>query len=83
MRILLVEDDPLLGDGIRAGLQPSPGGPSSGSGHPRGRRSMKLRTGHPWVPAAVYAQTLKGLASNLLVRDVEATRRFQQEVLGA
>ena len=44
---------------------------------------MKLRTGDPWMPAAVYAQTLKGLTLNLLVRDIEASLRFQQEVLGA
>jgi catechol 2,3-dioxygenase-like lactoylglutathione lyase family enzyme len=44
---------------------------------------MKLRTGDPWMPSAVYAQTLKGLTLNLLVRDVEASILFQQEVLGA
>jgi catechol 2,3-dioxygenase-like lactoylglutathione lyase family enzyme len=44
---------------------------------------MKLRTGEPWMPAAVYAHTLKGLTLNLMVREVEASLRFQQEVLGA
>lgn len=44
---------------------------------------MRLRTGEPWMPAATYARTLKGLTLNLLVADLETALRFQQEVLGA
>ena len=44
---------------------------------------MKKRTGEPWMPAAAYAHTLRGLTLNLLVRDVANALRFQVEVLGA
>ncbi len=44
---------------------------------------MKLRTGNPWMPAAQYGQSLRGLTVNLVVRDVVASVRFCREVLGA
>ena len=44
---------------------------------------MKLRTNEPWMPAAQYARTLRGLTLNLIVRDVAAAVEFQKEVLGA
>ncbi|MEX0787568.1 MAG: VOC family protein [Anaerolineales bacterium] len=44
---------------------------------------MKLRTGDPWMRAADYSRTLKGLTVNLLVRDIERAFPFQLHVLGA
>lgn len=44
---------------------------------------MKRRSGEPWMPAAEYGRSLRGLTLNLLVRDVDAALPFQQEVLGA
>ena len=44
---------------------------------------MKLRTGDPWMPAPVYGRSLRGLSLNLLVRDIDASLPFQQEVLDA
>jgi catechol 2,3-dioxygenase-like lactoylglutathione lyase family enzyme len=43
----------------------------------------KLRDGDPWMPAADYGRSLKGLGINLLVQDIERALRFQKEVLGA
>ena len=42
---------------------------------------MKLRTGDPWMPAADYGRSLRGLTINLLVEDVAATLQFQTRVL--
>ncbi len=44
---------------------------------------MKRRTGDPWMPAADYGRTLRGLSVNLLVRDVERALGFQRHVLRA
>ena len=44
---------------------------------------MKLRTGDPWMPAPDYGRSLQGLGINLLVRDIEASLPFHQEVLEA
>ncbi|MGE3539277.1 MAG: VOC family protein [Candidatus Tectimicrobiota bacterium] len=44
---------------------------------------MKLRTGDPWMPAAAYGRSLRGLTINLLVRDINASLPFHREVLGA
>jgi catechol 2,3-dioxygenase-like lactoylglutathione lyase family enzyme len=44
---------------------------------------MKLRTGEPWMPAPEYALSLKALTINLLVRDIAAAIRFQENVLDA
>lgn len=44
---------------------------------------MKLRTGDPWMPAAAYGRSLRGLSLNLLVRDINASLPFHREVLGA
>ena len=43
----------------------------------------KKRTGTPWMPAADYAATLQGLGINLMVRDIERSLPFHQQVLGA
>ncbi|MDD9878167.1 MAG: hypothetical protein OXR84_12075 [Magnetovibrio sp.] len=43
----------------------------------------KLRTGEPWMPAAEYSRTLKGLRINLLVEGVERAVDYQTRVLGA
>jgi catechol 2,3-dioxygenase-like lactoylglutathione lyase family enzyme len=43
----------------------------------------KKRTDDPWMPAPRYAQTLKGLTVNLLVRDIARALPFHREVLGA
>ncbi len=43
----------------------------------------KKRTGDAWMPAPRYAQTLKGLTVNLLVRDIARALPFHREVLGA
>ena len=43
---------------------------------------MKLRTSDPWMPAPAYSATLRGIGVNLLVREIEASLRFQREVLG-
>ena len=42
----------------------------------------KLRTGDPWMPAATYGRTLRGLTLNLIVRDVTASVAFYRDVLG-
>src|SRR3990172_2216459 len=44
---------------------------------------MKLRTRDPWMPAAEYGRSLRGLTLNLLVRNVAAALPFHREVLGA
>ena len=44
---------------------------------------MKLRTGEPWMPAATYGRSLRGLTVNLLVRDMAVSIAFQREVLAA
>jgi len=44
---------------------------------------MKLRAGEPWMAAAEYGKSLRGLGLNLLVRDVARAIRFQRAVLGA
>lgn len=44
---------------------------------------MKLRTGDPWMTAAAYGRTLRGLTLNLLVAHVERALPFHREVLGA
>lgn len=44
---------------------------------------MKLRDQEPWMPAAEYGQSLRGLGVNLLVRDVARAVKFQRAVLGA
>ncbi len=44
---------------------------------------MKLRDGEPWMAAAEYGKSLRGLGLNLLVRDVARAIRFQRAVLGA
>src|SRR5215470_8689945 len=49
----------------------------------KGRTSMKLRTGDPWMPGSVYGRSLRGLTINLLVRDIAAALPFHREVLGA
>ncbi len=43
----------------------------------------KKRTGDAWMPAPKYAQTLKGLTINLLVRDIALALPFHRQVLGA
>lgn len=43
---------------------------------------MKLRQGDPWMPAAAYGRSLRGLTLNLLVRDVPRALGFAREVLG-
>ena len=43
----------------------------------------KLRTGDPWMPAAEYGRSLKGLGVNLLVKDVARAVAFQKDVFGA
>ncbi len=45
---------------------------------------MKMREGDSWMPADDYGRTLKtGLGVNLLVNDVAAAVKFQQQVLDA
>ncbi len=44
---------------------------------------MKKSTREPWMPAADYGRTLRGLTINLLVRDIDAALRFHREVLAA
>ena len=44
---------------------------------------MKLRTGDPWMKAADYGRTLRGLTLNLLVAQVEPALLFHRHVLGA
>jgi catechol 2,3-dioxygenase-like lactoylglutathione lyase family enzyme len=44
---------------------------------------MKLRVGDPWMPAAEYARSLRGLTVNLLVRSIEAALVFRREVIRA
>jgi hypothetical protein len=43
----------------------------------------KKRSNEPWMPAAQYAATLRGLGINLMVRDVAHSLPFHQQVLGA
>ncbi|MEK9752283.1 MAG: hypothetical protein VW338_03605 [Rhodospirillaceae bacterium] len=43
----------------------------------------KLRTGDPWMPAADYGRSLKGLSVNLLVQAVARAVAFQKDVFGA
>lgn len=44
---------------------------------------MKLRRGEPWMPAAEYGKSLRGLSVNLLVQNVERAIEFQRTVLAA
>ena len=44
---------------------------------------MKRATNDPWMPAADYGRSLRGLGVNLLVRDIEAALPFHREVLDA
>jgi catechol 2,3-dioxygenase-like lactoylglutathione lyase family enzyme len=44
---------------------------------------MKLRTGDPWMSAAQYGRSLRGLTVNLLVHDIARALPFHREVLGA
>ena len=44
---------------------------------------MKKSTREPWMSAADYGRTLRGLTINLLVRDIDAALRFHREVLAA
>ncbi len=44
---------------------------------------MKLGAKTPWMPAADYGRSLRGLTFNLLVRDVDAALEFHREVLDA
>ncbi len=41
----------------------------------------KKRVGDPWMPAADYSRTLKGLSLNLLVADIDASVAFAKTVL--
>ena len=43
----------------------------------------KLRTGDPWMSAAEYGRSLRGLTVNLLVSDVERSLAFSRQVLAA
>ncbi len=43
----------------------------------------KKRIGDPWMPAAEYSRSLKGLSLNLLVADVPASVAFAETVLQA
>ena len=43
----------------------------------------KMRIGDPWMPAADYSKTLKGVTLNLLVSDVPASVAFAEIVLQA
>ncbi len=44
---------------------------------------MKRATNDPWMPAADYGRSLRGLGVNLLVRNIEAALPFHREVLDA
>ena len=44
---------------------------------------MKLRVGDPWMSAKEYAQSLRGLTVNLLVKDIHVALTFQRDVLDA
>ena len=44
---------------------------------------MKLRGGDPWMPAADYGRSLRGLGINLLVADIARSVAFATEVLAA
>lgn len=44
---------------------------------------MKKTQHPPWMPAAQYSATLRGLGLNLIVRDIAATTAFSSTVLGA
>ena len=44
---------------------------------------MKLGDKTPWMTAAEYGRSLRGLTVNLLVRDVDAALEFHREVLDA
>lgn len=43
----------------------------------------KRREGDPWMPAADYGRSLKGLGINILVEDVARAIEFETAVLGA
>ena len=43
----------------------------------------KQRVGDPWMPAADYGRSLRGIGINLLVHDLKRAVEFQTEVLGA
>ena len=43
----------------------------------------KRRIGDPWMSAADYGKSLRGIGINLLVYDVKRAVEFQTEVLGA
>ena len=44
---------------------------------------MKKREGEPWMDAAEYGRSLKGIGINLMVPSVESAMEFQREVIGA
>lgn len=44
---------------------------------------MKLREGESWISAPEYGRSLKNLTVNLLVRNIEASVKFQTKVLEA
>ena len=44
---------------------------------------MKLREKEPWMPAAEYGRSLRGLTLNLLVAEIEPALAFAREVLAA
>ena len=44
---------------------------------------MQRATGDPWMSAADYGRSLRGLGVNLLVRDMDAALPFHREVLDA
>ena len=43
----------------------------------------KRRVGDPWLSAADYGRSLRGIGINLLVYDIKRAVEFQTEVLGA
>ena len=43
----------------------------------------KLRDGDPWMTAADYGRSLKGLSINLLVQNIDRAIEYQTNVLGA
>lgn len=43
----------------------------------------KKRIGDPWMPAAKFSRTLKGISLNLLVTDIDASVAFARTVLQA
>lgn len=42
---------------------------------------MKKRTGDPWIPAPEYGRLLPAFTVNLIVRDIDASLAFYQDVL--